>query len=178
MRRPFMVSTLLLLVATLATACRHDEPVAPAAQGPSAAASIGGGDGATHRPFQGTVSGATQFVGPCAEPGAMRVNDQGTGVVTHLGSAKLEMSGCIAMTETGFTSVGEGGGQFVAANGAALHFTGVSASGDMRTGVAHARFLIQGGSGRFQTAQGEYDVVTKLLPNGAWTSTLNGWISY
>lgn len=108
----------------------------------------------------------------------MLVKDRGTGVVAHLGASTLEMSGCIVMTETGFTSVGEGGGQMIAANGDTLRFSGVSASGDARTGMAHASFVVQGGSGRFKAAGGEYDVVTKLLPEGAWTSTVSGWISY
>jgi len=132
----------------------------------------------THRPFRGAFAGTTEFTGPCTEPGTIRIQDRGAGVMTHLGASTMEQSGCLAPTETGFTSVGEGAGHFVAANGDMLRFAGVSASGDLQTGVAHATFVIRGGSGRFQAAEGELEVVTQLLPEGAWTSSVSGWISY
>lgn len=134
-------------------------------------------EGATHRPFAGNFAGASQFVRPCAEPGAMLVQDRGTGVLTHLGASTLEMSSCIVMTATGMTGV-SGSGQMVAANGDTLRFTELSASGDLQSGVAHSTFVVQGGSKRFQAAAGEFEVTTRLLPEGAWTSTVSGWISY
>ncbi|HEX9105892.1 MAG TPA: hypothetical protein VF832_01660 [Longimicrobiales bacterium] len=180
MRRIFVVSTVLLFGVAVAAACRHSEPVAPPQQASVAApaAAVNGGGGGTHRPFQGSFAGASQPVGPCATSGAMRIQDRGTGTVTHLGASAVEMSGCFAMSESGINYVGEGSGQMIAANGDTLRFTELSASADPRTGVAHARFVIGGGSGRFQAAQGEYEVVTRLLPEGAWTSTLSGWITY
>lgn len=128
------------------------------------------------RPFGGSFAGTSEVVGLCE--GGVLLRDRGTGVATHLGASTMEESGCYEMTPTSITSIGTGVGWLVSANGDTVRFTIESASGDLTTGKAHATLVINGGSGRFQAARGEYQVATTLLPDQKWTSEIvSGWIS-
>jgi hypothetical protein len=173
-----LAGLLLAISAAAFNACRV-EPVAPVRatlQAPAAARAPGDG-GAVNRPFGGSFVGTSEFVGLCE--GGVLLRDRGTGVATHLGASIMEESGCYEMTPTSIASIGTGVGWLVAASGDTVRFTIESAGGDLTTGKAHATLVINGGSGRFQAARGEYQTATTLLPDQKWKSEIaSGWISY
>ncbi len=162
---------ILVLVAS-AVACDDAAPTAPSTPLPAAAGA------AAHRSMSGKFAGTSAFVAPCAQPGSMLIDVRGTGVASHMGATKVELSGCLAMTQTGFEAVGVGVGRMIAANGDTIRFNSTSTEFDLVSGTARITYVVDGGSGRFQSATGELLTVGQLLPDGAWTNELTGWIGY
>ncbi len=162
----------LLALAVMATmGCTENDPVAVEHQlaGPEVvqtASSV-----ATSRPVIQKSSGILYPIGSCEDGVVFAV--EGSGTCTHLGRFDASFTFCFNLA-TG--AVTDGQGVFVAANGDEIYplFSGQS----LGPGQVILWYTINGGTGRFEHAQGEMTGPVTTLPDGTWTHTAEGWISY
>jgi hypothetical protein len=100
-----------------------------------------------------------------------------TGTATHLGA--FTHYGTILLTPTADPAVFKMSGRttYKAANGDKLYAI-LDGTLNMATGVATGTDVWDGGTGRFAHARGIVDLTAQLLPDGSFTFTLKGCITY
>lgn len=154
------------LFAMLAVACSDGGPLAP--NDVSEAALRLERTAPTRRPFQGHFAGTLAPGEPCgAQPWEMMIQVQGEGIATHLGTTTLDLSACWNYADN--LPAGPVSATYTAANGDQVAMTATGAFGT---------YVIDGGTGRFQSAQGELLVTGQIFPDNTWTTQVTGWISY
>lgn len=100
----------------------------------------------------------------------------GKGNGTHLGNFTLSERYC--MNEYAEPQIFVNA-YFTAANGDQIYYFAIERWLEEETGVSHARYIIDGGTGRFENATGEFvNTVVQNLENWTFTGTAEGTISY
>lgn len=124
------------------------------------------------RPFKAESSGILYPIGSCGD-GVVEFAAEGTGTGTHIGRFDLFLTWCFNLTTGAIT---DGQAVLTAADGDEIHagFSGQVIPPDQLVSV----YTINGGTGRFEDAEGEMTGPTTAYPDGTWTNVAEGWISY
>lgn len=122
-------------------------------------------------------SGGEQAIGWCDEAaGVVRLSVPGTGTLTHAGRFELEQTNCADLATGAIT---EGVGTLTTANGDEIHLL---YSGQVLPGIVPQTldldYVVVGGTGRFETAEGELNAEVVYTSATTWVSKGEGWIRY
>jgi hypothetical protein len=120
-------------------------------------------------PYKGSDSGSFTVPGSCA-PGVFQIDINGTGTATHVGTYAYHADECfdpIASTVSGdFT--------LTAANGDTLFGT---YSGTCAGNTCTETAVVEGGTGRFEDAQSQFDVTVVVTGPDTYSETVSGTLS-
>jgi hypothetical protein len=119
-------------------------------------------------PYKGSDSGHWTLDGTCAA-GVVPVDINGTGTATHIGRYAYHADECFDPT----TSTVTGAFTLTAANGDAIFGT---YSGPCSADTCTESAMVDGGTGRFAEAEGQFDV-TVLVGPGTYSETVSGTLS-
>jgi hypothetical protein len=100
----------------------------------------------------------------------------GRGIATHLGTTTLDLSVCWNYADN--LPAGPVSATYTAANGDEVAMTSTDIGFDPATGTMAGTYVIDGGTGRFRSAQGELFVTGQIFPDQTWESHVTGWIAY
>lgn len=157
-----------------------DSAMEPSAASDTVAGSITGNSLASET-FPATATqrstGESEIVGWCDEPaGVVRVLVIGSGRITHGGRFETTQTNCLELA-TGMIT--EGQGVLITANRDEMF---VTYEGRVLPGVEpqtmELTYSVNGGSGRFTSAEGELDLVVVYSSASEWESWGEGWIRY
>ena len=162
-------------VALFLTVGCAEPPVAPDADRAVTGASFSRGASVV-RPWKGQASGDSWVGDACGGPGQMILTIAGTGQGTHVGRFEVFASGCYDFT-TG-QALEAVPGVITAANGDEIKIVLVGFESDPATGRMFSRWSLDGGTGRFADATGEYKAYGVNYPDFTWENTSVGWIAY
>lgn len=166
----------LLAAVTFVTGCTDAGPTSPDAALPPEA-STSSHAAAVRRPWEAVSAGESGFVGMCAEGTGLLVQVSGSGYGTHVGRFAVELTGCLDVRTGG--SIGLPSGKVTAANGDEIHITMTGSYFDGATGESVSVYEVNGGTGRFVDASGEFtNRGTTDYVTGAWSNRSTGWIAY
>ncbi len=164
-------TTGILVIAALALVGCHEE--GPTGLAPADAEFSMHERGASpERPFEGSLAGTMEIVGPCGEEGQVILHVAGEGHATHLGKTTLSIEFCYdwnAGPTEDLMAV------YTAANGDEVWMRAEGEGFDMGS----SDYEVWGGTGRFEDADGLLHVVGTLnLADFTWTTSVTGWIAY
>lgn len=120
-------------------------------------------------PYKGSDSGGFTVPGTCA-PGVFQIDINGTGTATHVGTYTYHAAECfdpVASTVAGEFTV-------TAANGDTLFGT---YSGPCAGDSCAESAVVDGGTGRFEGAQGQFDVTVVVTGPDTYSETVSGTLS-
>ena len=127
-------------------------------------------------PFKGSIQ-AQETDTPSVPPGALLASGSGTGIGSHVGQFSLSYD----LTVTLATGTAVGTGHWIAANGDTIDMTITGSSVPTTTpGVFSIRelYVVTGGTGRFEGAQGSFIVERSIdLATGVTSGSFHGSIS-
>jgi len=127
-------------------------------------------------PFKGSIQAQETDV-PSVPPGSLFATGSGTGIGSHVGRFSLSYD----LTVTLATGTAVGSGHWIAANGDTIDMTITGSSVPTPTpGVFSIRelYVVIGGTGRFEGAQGSFIVERSIdLATGVTSGSFHGSIS-
>lgn len=128
------------------------------------------------RPWHSVSAGSSYFGVPCGGPGLLTLVVDGDGTATHVGLFEVTIEGCYDLAS--LSAVGPTGGTITAADGDEIHLMLVDYQQDPATGTSVSVFSIDGGTGRFADADGEFTNTGVTYPDFSWANEGVGWISF
>jgi hypothetical protein len=122
-------------------------------------------------------SGEANPVGWCNQAaGIVLTSAPGVGTATHIGRYEVEQTQCVDTT-TGLITLGEA--TLIAANGDDIF---MSYDGSLVPGLTpptyDLSYVVTGGTGRFASAEGEFEIRVVFTSQTTWVSTGGGWMTY
>jgi hypothetical protein len=165
----------VLFAVLLLAGCQDAGPMAPTPDDDASLAIVD--KAAPARPFKASFTGTSSHGDPCGDdPWFVTLSVVGQGNATHLGLTRLDLTACWDWST--FSPAGAVVAKFTAANGDEVWMTAGDFAVDPDTGGMTSVYFVVGGTGRFQSAEGELDVRGQLFPDLTWVSEVIGWMAY